>query len=416
MATRVLKQLRKPMDWYLSIGLADLPDSEKSRRFAFNVILLIGLATGVGYAAFYALYVLEGLRAGWVASLICVVLTLVTPGVAILSLRLALYVAVGVGIWAFMYMTYHMGTATGLFFFLSIFLAGSFIVNGRENLLDTLIIWLALTVAMVISVLFFQEPSGVARVDAYFQQVVLVGVVIGVSLMQGMGVLVLSFRVARAEQALAAEHERSEALLRNLLPAEIATRLKAAPGVVIADDLPEVTILFADIVGFTQRASTMPPDDLVRYLNGVFTEFDILTERYGLEKVKTIGDAYMVAAGMPVAREDHAQVAADMALDMLNATARLSTQTGQQVDVRIGLHSGSAVAGVIGTKKVFYDIWGDTVNTASRMESGGEKGRIQVTQDTKDRLGDTYVFEDRPMTTVKGKGLMQTYWLLGKAG
>ena len=197
-------------------------------------------------------------------------------------------------------------------------------------------------------------------------------------------------------------------------PDQIAARLKASPGVVIADDLPDVTILFTDIVGFTQRASTMRPDDLIRFLNRVFTEFDILTEEYGLEKIKTIGDAYMVAAGTPVARADHAQVTANMALGMLAATARFSAETGQQVDIRIGLHSGPAVAGVIGTKKVFYDIWGDTVNTASRMESEGEKGHIQVTRETKDILGTTYVFAERPKAPIKGKGLMQTYWLLGK--
>ncbi len=401
-----------PLKWFLNKGLEGLSDSEKSKRYAFNVILLIGLATALGYAAFYAIYDVEGLRAGWLGSLICAGILLATPTIASRSLRLAVCVSATMGISVFMYMTYHLGTATGLYLFLNAFIVGVFIVNGRDNLLDTAVTWMAATVAMVFSVLYFQEPSGVARVDTQFQQIVLVGVVIGLSVIQAAGVLVLSTRVARAEAALAAEHERSEALLRNLLPDAVATRLKASPGEVIADDLPDVTILFADIVGFTKRASLIAPKDLIKFLNGIFSGFDELTEKYGMEKIKTIGDAYMVSAGILAPRKDHAQAAANMALDMLELMEHHRKQTGEHIGLRIGLHSGPAVSGVIGTKKVFFDIWGDTVNTASRMESHGAEGRIQVSEATKERLGAAYVFQEMPIYDVKGKGPMQTYWLV----
>jgi len=410
---RIALQVWRPIAWYLSIGLDGLPDGEKSKRTAFNAIVLVACTVAAAYAVFYTLYDFKGLRVAQAASVVGTTLVLL-PLVVRRSLRLAVYLGLVGTIGIFTFLTYHLGADTGLYLFLIIALVAVFVINGKENLTDTIVFWISCTVAMVASAVYFQEPSGVAEVDASFQMIVLVGVIIGLSLMIGAGVLTLSFRVARAEEALATEHARSEALLDNLLPAEIATRLKSSPGIVIADDLPEVTILFADIVDFTPRANSMRPEELVGFLNRIFTEFDKLTAQFGLEKIKTIGDAYMVAAGMPTARPDHAQVTADMALAMLDVTRRLTAETGQCIEVRIGLHSGAAIAGVIGTQKVFYDVWGDTVNTASRMESHGEEGRIQLTRETKDHLGSFYDFELRGEVEIKGKGLLQTYWLIGK--
>jgi class 3 adenylate cyclase len=175
-----------------------------------------------------------------------------------------------------------------------------------------------------------------------------------------------------------------------------------------------VTILFADIVAFTPRAEGRAASEVVGFLNRVFTEFDRLAVRHGLEKIKTIGDAYMVAAGMPDPRADHAEAVAEMALDMLEAARRLGDGTGEAVHVRIGFHAGPAVAGVIGTRKFFYDVWGDTVNTAARLESQGAADRIQVTRATRDLLADRYVFERRGEIALKGKGLAETWWLAGR--
>lgn len=214
----------------------------------------------------------------------------------------------------------------------------------------------------------------------------------------------------RAERALAVEHARSESLLHNLLPEEIASRLKLEPDKTIADSLPQVAILFADIVDFTPRAAKMKPEAIVEFLNDIFSSFDQLAEKHGLEKIKTIGDAYMVAAGMPRPCGDPLHRVAEMSLDMLHVTQGFP----DGVKLRIGLHAGPAVAGVIGNRKLFYDVWGETVNTASRMESHGEPGRIQVTETAKTELEGDYAFALRGIVNVKGVGQVETWWLTGR--
>jgi adenylate cyclase len=209
-------------------------------------------------------------------------------------------------------------------------------------------------------------------------------------------------------------HERSEELLLNILPAPIAERLKEENEETIADDFSEVTILFADIVDFTKLSGRTSPHALVDMLNKVFSAFDHLTERHGLEKIKTIGDAYMVVAGLPVVRPDHAEATANMALDMLAEMPRLREEIGEPLGLRIGINSGPVVAGVIGDRKFAYDTWGDSVNIASRMESQGMENRIQLTENTYAHLRDEYVCEERGMITVKGKEPMMAYFLVGK--
>ena len=185
-------------------------------------------------------------------------------------------------------------------------------------------------------------------------------------------------QLARAEAAAEREYERSESLLSNILPPRVAERLKERSRCVIADAYPEASILFADMAGFTARASDTTPEELVRFLNDVFTKLDGLVERHGLEKIKTTGDAYMVVSGVPEPRPDHAEALAELALDMRDALVGLVDPKGREVPVRIGIASGPVVAGVVGTRKFFYDVWGDAVNIASRMESTGEAGKIQV--------------------------------------
>jgi class 3 adenylate cyclase len=225
-------------------------------------------------------------------------------------------------------------------------------------------------------------------------------------------VLVLGEAV-RSRRALALEQERSERLLLNVLPAPIAARLKAGEGV-IADAFPEVTVLFADIVDFTRRSQRTSPAQVVQALNELFSAFDRLARRQGLEKIKTIGDAYMVAGGLPDPRPDHAEAIAEMALAMQAEVARRTDPSGQPLQVRIGIDTGPVEAGVIGTSKFSYDLWGDTVNTASRMESHGTAGCIQVTERTYQRLRDGYRFQRRGPILVRGMGEMVTYFLVGR--
>ena len=225
-------------------------------------------------------------------------------------------------------------------------------------------------------------------------------------------VLVLGEAV-RSRRALALEQERSERLLLNVLPAPIAARLKAGEGV-IADAFPEVTVLFADLVDFTRRSQRIGPAQVVQALNELFSAFDQLAQRHGLEKIKTIGDAYMVAGGLPDPRPDHAEAIAEMALAIRDEVARRTDPSGQPLQVRIGIDTGPVEAGVIGTSKFSYDLWGDTVNTASRMESHGVPGCIQVTARTHQRLRDGYRFQRRGPIPIRGKGEMVTYFLVGR--
>jgi guanylate cyclase len=218
----------------------------------------------------------------------------------------------------------------------------------------------------------------------------------------------------RAHRALEAERERSERLLLNVLPEPIAERLKQESGV-IAEHYDSVSVLFADLVGFTGRAAVMAPDDVVALLDRIFTAFDRLVDAEGLEKIKTIGDAYMVAGGLPDQRAGHLQAVARTALAMREEIAAMALQPGQEwLGVRIGIDSGPVVAGVIGRRKFIYDLWGDTVNTASRMESHGLPGEIQVTERVADVLGVDFDLRPRGTIEVKGKGPMSTYLLDGR--
>ena len=219
----------------------------------------------------------------------------------------------------------------------------------------------------------------------------------------------------RAHRLLAAEQERSEQLLLNVLPAPIATRLKTGENV-IADRFSDVTVLFADLVDFTRGSERVNPAAVVEVLDELFSSFDELARQHGLEKIKTVGDAYMVAGGLPVPRADHTEAVADLALAMRDEVAHHQDASGQPLQLRIGIDTGPVVAGVIGRQKFSYDLWGDTVNTASRMESHGIAGHIQVTDRTYQRLRDRYRLEPRGLIQVKSKGAMTTYLLVGRAG
>ncbi|OKH40565.1 adenylate/guanylate cyclase with GAF sensor(s) [[Phormidium ambiguum] IAM M-71] len=216
-----------------------------------------------------------------------------------------------------------------------------------------------------------------------------------------------------ALEALRYQQEQAEKLLLNILPEPIAQRLKLEQNT-IADSFESVTVLFADLVGFTELSANTSPQQLVENLNIVFSEFDILAEQYGLEKIKTIGDAYMAVAGLPASRPDHAEAAAEMALGMLIKLTELNTKTNTNFSLRIGMNTGPVVAGVIGIKKFSYDLWGDTVNIASRMESQGIPGAIQVSTATYKLLKTKYQFTKRGSIPIKGKGEMVTYLLTGR--
>ncbi len=213
--------------------------------------------------------------------------------------------------------------------------------------------------------------------------------------------------------ALDAAHRRSEELLRNILPEPIAERLKDGE-TVVADAHPAVTVLFADIVDFTRYADQTAPAEVVRVLDLVFRAFDDIADRYGLEKIKTIGDAYLLVGGLPDARPDHVEAVARAALDLVAASRSVTIDPGTPLQIRVGIDTGPVVAGVIGRRKFSYDLWGDTVNTASRMESSSVPGRINVTARVESALRDRFDFEPRGEITIKGKGSVAAFFLLGE--
>ena len=218
--------------------------------------------------------------------------------------------------------------------------------------------------------------------------------------------------VHAARGEVAREYQRSEALLHNILPRSVVKRLKARP--TIADRFDSCSVMFADMAGFTAWSARVEPEELVEQLNAVFSAFDQLVEKHGLEKIKTIGDAYMAASGVPEPRADHAAAIAELALDMRDYMRARRAAAPGELTIRIGIHSGPAVAGVIGLRRLLYDLWGDTVNTAARMESHGISDEIQVSEDTATLLADRYVLQDRGVQQIKGKGPMRTFLLMGR--
>ncbi len=206
------------------------------------------------------------------------------------------------------------------------------------------------------------------------------------------------------------EQEKSENLLLNILPESIAQRLKNQDSI-IADKFEDISVLFADLVGFTSLSVKLSPEELVTLLNDIFSRFDKWVDSYGLEKIKTSGDSYMVVGGLPQPQKDHAKNMALLALHMQQEVSKLNSELHQALALRIGIHIGPVVAGVIGTKKFSYDVWGDTVNTASRLESHGVDGQIQVSKDMYEVLKDDFIFEERGLVKLKGKGEFPTYIL-----
>jgi adenylate cyclase len=231
-------------------------------------------------------------------------------------------------------------------------------------------------------------------------------------------VRLLNVETQKLYDQVLSEKKVSERLLHNVLPHSIVDRLKRRPEVmlndftqVVADSFPEVSVLFADIVNFTKFSEGLSPVVLVNVLNDIFTRFDAIADSRGLEKIKTIGDSYMAVAGLPLPSHNHAEGAANMAIDMQEAMKHFNEKSNHKLDIRIGISSGAAVAGVIGKKKFLYDVWGDVVNTASRMESQGIPGRIQITDTTRLKLGDQFTLEKRGPIEIRGKGPMNTWFL-----
>jgi len=401
--------------WVRDLGIDGYPPVHQRRIQQVNVLNAFMIASYLTFAAFYALLDWSALKWLSLAVLANIPFFLVPPLLHRYSeIAAATYLAIHAA-FALLLLASIAGSSAGIHYWL---LAGGTLIlfYGTERLT----IAVAVTCLLIGTFLFIE--IWVPGSTSWSPMTPHVANLIKNIAASGGAVLVASFvylalRMAeQAEAALESEYARSETLLRSIMPDGIASRLKSDPQAIIADKYDQVTLLFADVVNFTPRASVLSPEGLVAFLNRIFSSFDALAEKHGLEKIKTIGDAYMVAAGLPEAQPDQVARAAEMALDMLEAVHGLSGEIGEEVAVRIGIHTGPAVAGVLGKRKLFYDVWGDTVNTAARMEAYGLPDRIQVTEAVHKLLHEDYAFDQRgEMIDVKGKGPMQVYFLLGRS-
>ncbi len=348
-----------------------------------------------------------------IVNIVSAVLFLVIPLLGKVSDLLAALCFIVVAYTSVFVQAWTIGTGSGLQFYFLVAASILVLVLGIERIV--LAGALAALGVVLATVLELNIPDDTGVQPDWSIRVGFVVSVASASLMAVATVWYALREIRRAEAAMELEYERSEKLLANILPASIAERLKDPGHDMIADSYDDASILFADIAGFTRRASETAPTELVRFLDGLYTEFDRLVDRHGLEKIKTTGDSYMVVSGVPEPRADHLPALAKLALDMAAVVADLRDPAGRPVPIRIGMAAGPVVAGVVGERRFFYDVWGDAVNVASRMESTDQEGRIQVPDAVYRRLRDEFLFEERGEVDIKGKGLMHTWYLLGRS-
>lgn len=393
-------------------GTAGYPTHVRRRLAATNVVALLCSVMTVPYILLYALHDFDGLRLAILTLSPQIVLYAATPyfhrfGQSVAGLYFTLTWLAFAVFYCFLF-----GRDSGLPLYFLAGAAAAMLIFGAERVhLSALVTILALAGFLSASV-FFRAPA-LAAADPELLEALFLLTVPLVFLLIFTTVYFAFQEASNAEVALEKEYRFSSRLLENILPRAIALRLKHRETAMIADHVEQATILFADIVDFTPRAAKWPPRELVAFLGRVFRSFDDLAASHGLETIKTIGDAYMVAGGLPDPRADHAERVALLALDILACCRQISADYGERVDVRIGLETGPVVAGVIGSNKLLYDVWGDTVNTAARMESHGVAGRIQVGDQMKELLEDRFEFELRGEIEVKGKGQMRVWFLNG---
>jgi len=378
-----------------------------------SVLMIAGWIAAAVSAAFGAFQLTLGGSLWWLGAVnvLCALVFLWIPRLCPLGELLAPLTFVTFAYMSVTFFCYTIGTGSGMQFYFLVAASLVLLVLGIERVaLAAVIAGIGVVITVVLE-LTVPEDRGLGPswtltagfISAVTSSAVMIVATIWYTLRE----------IERAESAMENEYERSERLLANILPATIAERLKEPTRAVIADKYDDASILFADIAGYTKRASDTAPAELVRFLDLLYTDLDALVDRHGLEKVKTSGDSYMVVSGVPTPRPDHLEALATLALDMSEAVADLKDPRGRDVPLRIGMAMGPVVAGVVGAKKFFYDVWGDAVNVASRMETTDEEGRIQVPDNVYQRLRHAFVLEERGLIDVKGKGPMHTWYLVG---
>ncbi|MBI2737668.1 MAG: adenylate/guanylate cyclase domain-containing protein [Rhodospirillales bacterium] len=388
-------------------GTEAYPESVARRLRATNIVAW----SSVGVLGLFSVWRLLDGSAHWKYVALVAILYSIAPLLHRFgSLTAPLYLVVLAYSWLFA-ISMIVGIDGGTVFFYLVAAALGIALLGSENLPLSILVPAAGAAAMI--VLRFVAPRDVTVAPVTRYGNFIVNTIGAISMLYAVVFYVVR-QLTRAEQRADRERQRSEKLLLNILPPTVAERLMSNPGETIADAFPNASVLFADMGGFTAMSSDTTPEELVGFLNRVYTSLDSLVERHGLEKIKSAGDAYIVVSGVPRATPDHAAAIADLALDMRDALAGLVDARARHVPVRYGIASGPVVAGVVGTSKFFYDVWGDAVNTASRMEASSEPGRIQLAPETRRLLDERFELEDRGVIEVRGKGPMQTWFLKGR--
>jgi len=381
------------------------------QRRVVNIITFLA----AGISGSFAVVQLFTERGVWYLVLINVVMALVFATIPLLHRFGGLFAPLALIVSTFALLSivcWRVGTGSGLEFFFVVVAAVAVLVLGIEHIV---LAWVLVAIgAGLVVTLQLTVPPDTGVQPAWS---ITLGFVVSIVCACVMSVAAVAYamrEIERAEQAMELEYQRSESLLANILPASIASRLKNASSRVIADRYEDASVLFADIAGYTEQASETTPAVLVEFLDRLYTDFDRLVDGHGLEKIKTSGDCYIVVSGVPQPRQDHLEALACLALSMAEAVSGLSDPRGREVPLRIGLGAGPVVAGVVGRRRFFYDVWGDAVNVASRMESTGVEGRIQVPAVVRDRLKDDFELEERGEVVVKGKGAMRTWFLVAR--
>lgn len=391
------------------------PNRHRSDRVVRRLrVLMIASWIAAGVSAVFGVFQLVmGGSLWWLGAvnLVCGAVFLLIPklcrfGELVAPLTFVVFAYLSVG-----FICFTIGTGSGLQFYFLVAACLVVLILGIERIALASVI-AAVGVAITIS-LELTVPHDRGLGPSWTLTVGFVSSVISSAVMIVATIWYTLREIERAEAAMESEYERSERLLANILPETIASRLKDPARTVIADKYNDASILFADIAGYTKRASDTAPAELVRFLDRLYTDLDALVDRHGLEKIKTSGDSYMVVSGVPIPRDDHMEALAALALDMADAVTDLKDPQGRDVPLRMGMAAGPVVAGVVGAKKFFYDVWGDAVNVASRMETTDVEGRIQVPDNVYRRLNHAFVLEERGLIDVKGKGSMHTWYLVG---
>jgi class 3 adenylate cyclase len=410
----IFEKLRPAFIRWINVGTHDFPEHTRRRLTVINMLM-----TAIPTLAYFYVIVLliidaKGFAVPILFLAIASPLFLLTPFMWRISIWLGSLYNLTYWILFETILSYMFGRESGIHF---LYLAGAtvaiLIFGVLVNTMSLISMTAGVTGFLVANQVFTTHSHYITASEADISYLQYFSVIIFFSV--NFALIFSAFKQAhRAEELLEQEYEYSEGLLNAMMPSAIAAQLKHDKHKTIADGYESVTILFADLVGFTAKSSHRTPQEVISFLNDLFTEFDRLAHKHQVEKIKTLGDSYMAAAGLPHEQPDHPERIAMFAIDMIAAARSFSDRVGEEFNLRVGFHTGPAVAGVIGTDKPFYDVWGDTVNTASRLESQGKTDCIQVTKVTKELLDDRFTFRKRGPIAMKGKGTQEVWYLTGR--